>query len=159
MKKIIDLVLAGVEHLCKAMLVVQVIAVFIVVVGRQVVGRTPAWGEELTLFCLVWVSMLGAVILLRNGDHIAVTVFDRWLSPRTIRALDLLSHLFLLFFAVMMIVYGGKLLEVTSRNTMSALRIRSSWLYAAVPVSSGGMVIVLLEKIALLPQRKDTPQN
>lgn len=155
MKKFLELFFHSVEVVCKLLMIVQVIAVSIVVIGRQVFSKTPAWGEELTLFALVWVSMLGSMLLLKNDGHIAVTAFDQWLSKKVIRALDLLSYLFLMFFAVMMVFYGFKLMELTSRNVMSALQIKSSYLYAAVPVSSVGMILVLLEKIYLLLTHKD----
>jgi TRAP-type C4-dicarboxylate transport system permease small subunit len=155
MKKILETVFHYVEAVCKILIIVQVIAVSIVVIGRQLFGNTPAWGEELTLFALVWVSMLGSAILLKDDGHIAVTAFDRFLSKKTIRILDLLSYLFLMFFAVTMVVYGFKLLGITSRNVMPALQIKSSWLYAAVPVSSIGMILVLIEKIWLLLRHED----
>lgn len=155
MKKFLELFFHSVEVVCKLLMIVQVIAVSIVVIGRQVFSKTPAWGEELTLFALVWVSMLGSMLLLKNDGHIAVTAFDQWLPKKVIRALDLLSYLFLMFFAVMMVIYGFKLMELTSRNVMSALQIKSSYLYAAVPVSSVGMILVLLEKIYLLLTHKD----
>lgn len=159
MKKFLEFVFHYVEVVCKLLMIVQVIAVSIVVIGRQVFSKTPAWGEELTLFALVWVSMLGSMLLLKSDGHISVTAFDQWLPKKVIWFLDLLSYLFLLFFAGMMVFYGIKLMELTSRNVMSALQIKSSWLYAAVPVSSVGMILVLLEKIYLLLRHKNPTIN
>ena len=138
------------------MVIVQIISVSIVVIGRQIFSRTPAWGEELTLFCMVWVALLGSVVLLKNDGHIAITAFDQWLPKNVLKILDLISYLFLMFFAVMMVIYGIKLLEVTSRNTMSALKIKSSWLYAEIPVSSAAMILILIEKIILLLPRRNS---
>lgn len=61
-----------------------------------------------------------------------------------------------MFFAVMMVFYGFKLIELTSRNVLPALQIKSSWLYASVPpISSIGMILILIEKIYLLLRHKD----
>jgi TRAP-type C4-dicarboxylate transport system permease small subunit len=155
MKKILETVFHYVEVVCKVLMIIQVIAVSIVVIGRQVFSKTPAWGEEITLFALVWVSMLGSAILLKNDGHISVTAFDQWLPKKVIRVLDLISYLFLMFFAVMMVFYGFKLIELTSRNVLPALQIKSSWLYASVPISSIGMILILIEKIYLLLRHKD----
>ncbi len=155
MKKILETIFHYVEVVCKILMIVQVIAVSIVVIGRQVFSKTPAWGEELTLFALVWVSMLGSAILLKNDGHIAVTAFDQWLPKQLIRILDLLGYLFLMFFALTMVIYGMKLVELTSNNMMPALHIKSSWLYAAVPISSIGMILILIEKIYLLLTHKE----
>ncbi len=155
MKKTLETIFHYVEVVCKILMIVQVIAVSIVVIGRQVFSKTPAWGEELTLFALVWVSMLGSAILLKNDGHISVTAFDQWLPKKVIWVLDLVSYLFLMFFSVMMVFYGFKLVELTSNNVMSALHIKSSWLYAAVPVSAIGMILILIEKIYLLITHKN----
>lgn len=159
MKKFLEFVFHYIEVVCKILMIVQVISVSIVVIGRQVFSKTPAWGEELTLFALVWISMLGSMLLLKDDGHISVTAFDQWLPKKVIWVLDLLAYLFLLFFAGMMVFYGIKLMELTSRNVMSALQIKSSWLYAAVPVSSVGMILVLFEKIYLLLRHKSPTIN
>lgn len=150
MKKIIDRTFHYIESLCKILLIVQIISVSIVVIGRQVFGTTPVWGEELTLFSMVWMSLLGATILLKDDGHIAVTALDVYLPKKAIKALDLLSYIFLGFYAVIMVIYGLKLVELTGLNMMPALKIKSSWLYAAMPVSAFAMLIILLEKIYLL---------
>ncbi|WP_313126808.1 TRAP transporter small permease [Proteiniclasticum ruminis] len=155
MKKIIDRTFTAIENLCKILMIVQILSVSIVVIGRQVFGRTPVWGEELTLFSMVWASLLGASVLLKNDGHIAVTVLDTYLPKKAIKALDLLSYLFLGFYAVIMVIYGLKLVELTGLNMMPALKIKSSWLYGAMPVSAVLMVIILLEKIYLLFKGKD----
>lgn len=155
MKKIIDRTFTAIENLCKILMIVQIVSVTIVVIGRQVFGRTPVWGEELTLFSMVWASLLGASVLLKNDGHIAVTVLDNYLPQKAIKALDLLSYVFLGFYAVIMVIYGLKLVELTGLNMMPALKIKSSWLYGAMPVSAVLMVFILLEKVYLLFKGKD----
>lgn len=150
MKKIVDRTFYIIESLCKILLIIQIISVTIVVVGRQVFSTTPVWGEELTLFSMVWASLLGATVLLKNDGHIAVTVLDLILPKKAIRMLDLLSYLFLGFYAILMVIYGIKLMEITGMNIMPALKIKSSWLYASMPVSAAAMLIILGEKIYLL---------
>lgn len=155
MKKIIDRTFTAIENLCKILMIVQIVSVTIVVIGRQVFGRTPVWGEELTLFSMVWASLLGASVLLKNDGHIAVTVLDNYLPQKAIKALDLLSYVFLGFYAVIMVIYGLKLVELTGLNMMPALKIKSSWLYGAMPVSAVLMVLILVEKVYLLFKGKD----
>lgn len=46
------------------------------------IQQDPRLGEEITLFALVWVAMLGSVILLKNDGHISVTAFDQWLPKK-----------------------------------------------------------------------------
>jgi len=135
------------EAFCKVALVIQTISVTIVVVGRQVFSKMPAWGEELTLLLLVWASLVGAVIVMKEDGHIAITSFDRLLPQKFIRFTNLLSYLFLGFYAVTMLIYGISLAEITAMSILPGLKIKSSWLYASVPASSLLLLIVVIEKI------------
>lgn len=146
-KTIYERLLQGLEALCQVALVIQTISVTIVVVGRQVFNKMPAWGEELTLLLLVWASLVGAVILLKEDGHIAITTFDRMLPKKFIKITDLLSYLFLGFYAVIMLIHWISLAEITSMSLLPGLRIKASWLYAAVPVSSLLLLLVVVEKI------------
>lgn len=134
------------ECLCKIALVLQVISTTTVVIGRQVFSKTPAWGEELTLFLMVWLSLVGAIILLKEDGHIAVTAFDPWIPKKVLRAMDFLSYAFLGFYGVIMLIYGVELVKVTALNVMPALKIKSGWLYTSIPVSAFIMLCVVAEK-------------
>lgn len=155
MKKLSEKLFWAIESLCKIALIIQIISVSIVVFGRQLFSKTPAWGEELTLFLMVWLSLVGAIVLLREGGHIAVTAFDPWIPGKVVKVLDFICYIFLGFYAVIMFIYGIKLMEITSLNVMPALKIRSSWLYAAVPASSIVMMLAVIEKIFMLFTKKE----
>lgn len=146
-KTIYRKIIQGIESLCKVALVIQVISTGIVVLGRQFFNKTPAWGEELTLLLMVWLSLIGAVVLLKEDGHIAVTSFDPKLPEKFIRITDLLSYLFLGLYGVFMLIYGISLVEITTLSILPGLRIKSSWLYTAVPVSSGMLLLVVMDKI------------
>ncbi|NLW56441.1 MAG: TRAP transporter small permease subunit [Firmicutes bacterium] len=146
-KTIYGKLMRGLESFCKVALVIQTISVSIVVLGRQIFHKMPAWGEELTLLLLVWMSLVGAVILLKEDGHIALTSFDRLLPKKFIELTDLLSNSFLGFYAVVMLIHGLSLVEITAMSILPGLRIRTSWLYASVPVSSLLLLLVVVEKI------------
>ena len=133
------------EILCKIMMCVQIVCVAFVVVGRFVFSKTPAWGEETTLLCLVWVALISAAITLRENGHMRITAFDDRMSKRTIFVLDLICDAFLLVFAAMMIKEGLNLAKITSMSILPGLRIKSSYLYSATWVSGIVFVIAILE--------------
>lgn len=62
-----------IEVLAVAMLVVMVCAMSWQVFGRYVLGRSPAWAEELARYLMVWLTFLGAAAVLRSGAHLTVT--------------------------------------------------------------------------------------
>jgi amino acid transporter len=74
----------------------MVVCVSIVVIGRYVFNSTPAWGEEIGLFCMVWFALLSAASGIFDNCHIRVTILSTLLSKRAAEILDLLVNLFLL---------------------------------------------------------------
>ena len=54
--------------------------VFYIFFGRYVMHNSPMWGEPFSLLCLVWLSLLGSVLVVRKNEHLAVTMFDEKLG-------------------------------------------------------------------------------
>jgi TRAP-type C4-dicarboxylate transport system permease small subunit len=90
---------------------VATVAVLIVPVTMQVIARfTPLlpayiWTEELARFLFIWMVMLGAMIGVREGTHFEVDVWPD-LKPRATALLRIVSHLFVLVFALVFIWWG-----------------------------------------------------
>lgn len=147
------------EILCKIMMCVQIVCVAFVVVGRFVFSKTPAWGEETTLLCLVWVALISAAITLRENGHMRITAFDNRMSKRTIFVLDLICDAFLLLFAAMMIKEGLNLAKITSMSILPGLRIKSSYLYSATWASGIVYVAAVLENLWRLLTGKELPKS
>ena len=146
------------EFLCKVMMCVQIVCVAFVVIGRFVFSKTPAWGEETTLLCLVWVALISAAITLRENGHMRITAFDERLSKKALFVLDLFADAFLLLFACFMIKEGLNLAKITSMSILPGLRIKSSYLYSATWVSGIVYIIAVLENIWRLLTGKEMPK-
>jgi len=90
---------------------VGTVAVLIVPVSLQIFARftqlIPAyiWTEELARFLFIWMVMLGAMIGVREGTHFEVDVWPQ-LGPRANAMLRMVSHVFVLVFAVVFVWWG-----------------------------------------------------
>src|SRR5947209_8428255 len=79
----IDRVIAAVvEHTAAALVVVEIAVLFAGVVSRYVFRSPLVWSDELASILFLWLSMLGAVIALRHGEHMRMTAFVGNASPR-----------------------------------------------------------------------------
>ena len=157
-EKVLDRFYWLAEFLCKIMMCIQIVCVAFVVVGRFVFSKTPSWGEETTLLCLVWVALISAAITLRENGHMRITAFDDRMSKKTIFVLDLICDAFLLVFAAMMIKEGLNLAKITSMSILPGLRIKSSYLYSATWVSGIVYVIAVLENVWRLLTGRELPK-
>ena len=147
------------EFLCKIMMCVQIVCVAFVVIGRFVFSKTPAWGEETTLLCLVWVALISAAITLRENGHMRITAFDHRMSKKMIFVLDLFCDVFLLLFAGMMIKEGLNLARITSMSILPGLRIKSSYLYSATWFSGIVYVAAVLEHVWRVLTGRELPKS
>lgn len=146
-QKLFDVFFGIIAFLCKAMIMLQVVCVTIVVVGRYVFNVTPAWGEELTLFCLVWMSLLGAGLALRDGSHLRITMFDNLMPKKMISVLDVLADIIVVCFAVAIFWYGIAMTKQVSRSILYGMHISKGYLYAAVPTAAAVFLIAEIERI------------
>ena len=62
-----------------------------------------SWSEELTRFLLVWLSMLGAAVLLRRDDHIRLNLLDDHIGPKGQLWLSLVLRLLVLGFLFILV--------------------------------------------------------
>jgi len=136
-----------VNGICNALLLVQITAVTIVVVGRFVFSRSPAWGEELSLLAMIWFTMLSVGIGFRNENHIRMTVLDRILPQKVLMVLAIINDLTIFAFAAMLIKHGTDVVILNINWMSSALRLSMGILYAAVPVGAGFMILMLALKL------------
>lgn len=92
-------------------LMVGTVAVLIVPVSLQIFSRftqlipSYIWTEELARFLFIWMVMLGAMIGIREGTHFEVDVWPQ-LGQRANALLRIVSHFFVLVFALVFIWWG-----------------------------------------------------
>src|SRR5689334_23847317 len=84
-----DRVLGGLVEAVAALLVLAEIGVlFAGVVSRYVFHAPLVWSDELASILFLWLSMLGAVVALRRGEHMRMTALLQKVAPSTRAMLD-----------------------------------------------------------------------
>lgn len=145
--KFFDSMRTVIGGVCRIFLLAQVVIVSIVVVGRYVFNKTPGWGEEGALLFMVWFCLISSALALKEERHLRVTVIEYFLNAKQLRILDYINHVIMLVFAACMFWEGIKLTQLTALNIMPGLEIRSSWLFASVPVTGAALIIMIIEKL------------
>ena len=93
------------------------------------------WGEPFSLLCLVWLSLLGSVLVVRKNEHLAVTMFDEKLGKTGVFVTDILSAVCVVGFSIFLIVYGIKLAQSGASNNMAGINVPYAFMYSALPVT------------------------
>ncbi len=139
-KKIDEYFNKFVEYFGMSLLVLMTIIVSWVVFTRYFLGKTPAWGEESALLCMVWFGFLSMALGVRDDKHISIEIIERIIPSGLMNFLKIVHKILILAFAAFMIVEGMKMVKVGTKNYMPGIKLNSGFLYAAVPVA--GIIIV-----------------
>lgn len=133
-----------VDALLAVMLAAMALAVFYQVVGRYVLGRAPAWSEELARFLLLFVTMLGCASALRPGAHISVTMLFDSASPAWRHRLFWLRDLALAVVLGVVTWQGLGFAELNGTQASPAFEIPMAYPYLALPLGAGLMLVQLV---------------
>jgi len=139
-------------------LVCLIIAVSLQIFGRHVLNSTPTWAESLALLLVLYVTMLGAAVGVRDAGHIGFESLLDALPKAGQRRLRIFIHLLVLLFGVLMAWNCGMLAESVSAYKIPNLGISNAWKY--IPATLSGALIALFSVehiIAILRNHKVVP--
>lgn len=135
----------SVEWIMAILLTAMMVLVFANVVMRYGFSSSLRPSVELSRLGFVWLVMLGAAVVLRRGEHLAVTELTEKLMPRAVPFLRRLSYVVIL--GSMLMLFWGTLLQVGANwsNVSQVTGLPSALFYLAGVVSS-----VLMAGIAIV---------
>lgn len=119
---------------------VMVICYFISVVNRNFIKGSMPWTEELALYSMVYMVLLGTELGLRDGTQVSVTALTSKLEGKLAgKIIDVIARLALLFFVFMMFRYGCALVskQIQTAQLSPVMKIPMYVLYLSLPVSFG----------------------
>jgi TRAP-type transport system small permease protein len=129
------------------------------VVGRQVVRISVPWAEEVGSGLLAWMVALGAAAAWSRRGHIAIDVLPRHLGPRARRTLLTAIELASILLFAVALAGAWSMMFVSAHNRTTALGISYTWLYLALVVGLGAMILFSLLHLArLLAGREPGPK-
>ncbi len=139
-------------HRLLTWLMVGTIAVLIVPVTLQILSRYTGlipswiWTEEASRFLFIWMVMLGAMIGIREHTHFEVDVWPD-LGPKATALLRVVSHCFVLVFALVFVWWGIKFV-VFGWNQLSELaEMPMPYIFLAWPIAGFTWLLFLGESL------------
>ena len=127
-------------HKLLTWLMVATVAILLFPVTLQVISRftelVPSyiWTEELSRFLFIWMVMLGAMIAVREGTHFDVDVWPE-LGPRAAARLRIVSHLFVLVFALVFVYWGVQFVRFGWNQQSELAELPMPFIFIAWPVA------------------------
>lgn len=138
----LDRALGGlVETVAAVLVLVEIIILGAGVTARYVFHAPLVWSDELASILFLWLSMLGAVVALRRGEHMRMTGLVSRVSPQTRALLEAVAITASIAFLLLIIPHALEYAEEENFIVTPALEISNAWRAAAIPVGVGLMLI------------------
>ena len=123
------------------LLVTVAVVVLLQVLMRYLFAYPNPWSEEVSRFCFIWLSLLGASLAVEHRAHFGFDQVTKALAPPGKRAVEMFAEGVVLLFSVLLIATGIALMDLTMGERSPALGLPVALVYAAAPVS--GMLMVV----------------
>ncbi|MFP7287381.1 TRAP transporter small permease [Shouchella clausii] len=128
------------------------------VVTRYILGSPSTFSEEFLRYSLIWVTMIGGAYAFHLKKHIAIEMLVNRFSDATQKRVRQLVQLFLIAFALLVMVYGGiQLVSLTMSQQTVSLGIPMGFVYLSLPIS--GLLITWFCLTELLTGKNGTTQG
>lgn len=117
---------------------VLVIDVLWQVLSRYILSSPSSFTDELAGFLLIWVGVLGAAYVAGKQEHLAIDLMLQKASPKNQKRLVSIINIFILAFAITVMVVGGTWLVITRFKfdvVSAAIQIPLGYVYMVLPLS------------------------
>ena len=135
------------QGVAAALVVVEIVILFAGVVWRYVLDSPLYWTDELAETLFLWLVSLGAVLALRRGEHMRMTMVVGRLGPRAERLADRFSALIVAVVALALLVPGIDYAQQQQAILTPALGIPGSWEIDGQLIALALLVYVALRRL------------
>ena len=139
------------KYLLTAILITISVVLVVQVFMRYVLNSPLVWAEELARYLLVWCTMIGTSLAVRESRHIIVDFAPVLFGPRSIGLFRMISMAGIIGFGIVIIVYSVPfVLRVQQMNQLSpSLEIPIWWVYLALPVGAAASILRAIQQLYL----------
>jgi TRAP-type transport system small permease protein len=124
-----------------------VAAVLTQVFGRYVLNDTPTWAEALAMLLVLYVTMLGAAVGVRDAGHIGMESLLVLVPERVRLKIELVIHVLVAAFGALMAWNGAYLAWSVHDYRIPTLGISEGLNYVPIAVSGGLILLFSIEHI------------
>jgi len=142
MIKIIKWMWQCIDVIITVILASMIVLVFTNVVLRYGFSSGLRASVELSRLCLVWIVLLGAAVVLRRGEHLAIAEFSERFFPSAVPILNRLIWV-VIFISSGMLFFGAFNQTMANWDNISPLTGLPTALFALAGVISGLLIALI----------------
>lgn len=127
-------------------LVAMAILVFINVVLRYFFGSGITWSEEISRFLFIWLTYLGAIVGLKDNEHLGVDTVINRLPKRAKKIVYIVANVLILY-CLLLVIDGSWKMALLNVHSFSPTGLPLILIYGIVLVSSVAMGLLMIFKL------------
>jgi TRAP-type C4-dicarboxylate transport system permease small subunit len=158
----LDKSLAMATWLLGSVLLLSVLLNFMNAFMRYVMGDSIMWAEEIMVFALIFIVMLGMVVVTAQDTHLKIDIFSTAAPPSVQKGLRLLSSLAMCLVCGYLAVQSSDIVSMMLRLGQTSVAARlpmwipHSFVLAAMVLSSvAGALLFVREALGLRPDEAE----
>ena len=136
-----------VEWPAAALVVAEIVVLLSGVISRYAFHAPLVWSDELASILFLWLSMLGAVVALRRGEHMRMTAFVAKADAGASAFLDTLAIAASLAFLLLIVYPAWDYATEEAIVVTPALEISNAWRASALPIGTALMIVVCVLRL------------
>jgi TRAP-type C4-dicarboxylate transport system permease small subunit len=125
------------------MLAAMATMVFANVALRFLTDHSILWVEEVSRYLMIWLTFIGAGLVLRYGGHIGIDSLQD-MYPRAAPALRVVIFVLLLGFFAFMVWIGARYADRTWTQTTPVTEVPVGAVYLCIPIGFALLIVHLL---------------
>ena len=140
--------------------VAMVAAYFVAVVNRNFIKASMPWTEEVAMYSMIYMALLGTEVGLRDGTQVAVTAVIEKLHGVTKKIVSIIEQVILEIFSFVMLKAGLALFskQLQTGQTTPVLKVPMSVMYFSLVLTFALVLViqavVLVEKVMDLKNKE-----
>ncbi|MCG2594345.1 TRAP transporter large permease subunit [Ramlibacter sp. XY19] len=138
---------AAVEAAAGSLVLVEIFVLLAGVIARYVFHKPLVWSDELASVLFLWMSMLGAVVALRRGEHMRMTGLVNRVGPHAQALLETLALTVPLAFLALVMWPAFEYAQEEMPVVSPAMEISNAWRASAIPVGIALMAVMALLRL------------
>ena len=147
-----------VQGFCGLLLLLMVAFTVYTVVMRYVFHDPPFWGDTVSVFCNIWLTMLGYSLAVRDREEIALRGFYKFLPPKAAFLLDTFWSALVLAFGLYLAWFGWVAAQNVPGMYWELGGLKRFWPMMIMPIA-GALValaaaMLILEDILVVTGRR-----
>lgn len=145
MKNIVGILEKVQKYLVIVLLVVMCCSSFFQVLNRNIFKLPISWTEELSRYCMIWMTMIGTCISLRKGTQMSVVLFEKKIKGKALTVLKIFDNFMILLFSVVVLISITQLISTQAASGQLSPALRIPMQYITVGIFLGMAFFALFE--------------